>query len=491
MIKKIFDWLLSTEKIHSAKNGEIKINRFFGQYDVECGGCYQSGPYVTSLWKTALKNIPLDDANFHPKNILMLGLGGGGGTTVIRKKFPKANITVVEHDEEMVKIAARILFSKIKFSPHIILDDAKSAVEKLINQNKKFDIVIIDLFNGLAISPILYEDDFVDLIQKVLNYDGYLLVNFYRRKKLLLPIFSKHFAFWKSLKYKYNQMGIFRPFGNGNVGDPIPNEFAVREQSNIFADVVMRRNFSPAPVGENGRKGIRYSFGKFSIEYYKTDIEPIIEKWKGIRFVIWYPVSRTKKIKGWTRNFFIPHGWQLGFTHVSQDYLKSWSDHAKRHKKIWDKQSKSEYELFKTDIDTFQKAYFASKKLSDFLRKAFMHAVRVHHSIHPETIDFILIKKRQNDKVVAGFITIDYPDVKQSVHTISFIVKGEKKTSVGYGLIADWYERSLRKGLSYLNYGLVYKKGDPKAWRGYSKFKRQFGLFLIKFPRPYLKLTIG
>ncbi len=160
MIKKTIKWICSTEKVFSDKNGEIKINRWFGRYDVESGNCFQSGPYVTNMWKKMINLIPLDDADFHPKHILMLGLGGGGGIEILKKKYPKANIVAIEHDSVMVDIAKRIIFKKMKYSPEIFTEDAKLALEKLIKSKRNFDIVLVDIYNGLLPSPLLFETCF-------------------------------------------------------------------------------------------------------------------------------------------------------------------------------------------------------------------------------------------------------------------------------------------------------------------------------------------
>jgi len=78
-LKKIWQSLIFTEHIFSPKNGLIKVRKFFYGYEVVAGGCFQSGWYVTALWRKMLKEVPLDHK---VKTVLMLGLGGGG---VLRK----------------------------------------------------------------------------------------------------------------------------------------------------------------------------------------------------------------------------------------------------------------------------------------------------------------------------------------------------------------------------------------------------------------------
>jgi hypothetical protein len=86
-------------------------------------------------------------------------------------------------------------------------------------------------------------------------------------------------------------------------------------------------------------------------------------------------------------------------------------------------------------------------------------------------------------------VTVNYPDVGHSRHTLSFISSEARHTSLGYGLIDTWYQRALSQGIAWLDFGLVWKPGDPSEWRGYSRFKRQFHLHLHRAPRSLIRLS--
>ena len=482
----IWDYFFFLTIINSQVNGKIFIIRRFNHYDVSAGGCYQSGKYVTNMWNKMVKNIP----KAHPiKNILVLGLGSGDSIRKIHKKYKSAQIIAVEYDPVMVEIAKRFVFGKNKYCPQIMINDANEALDLLIKQNKKFDIVIADIFNGVLPSPLLYNDEFLAKITKVLEHNAYLLVNFYRNKTTLEPVYDTKFSKWKNERYRYNQLAVYRPFGNGRVGDPIPDGLMFKEQSKIYQDFSIKHFIKSTPLNKDSVWGQRFKWKFICIDVYHSDREPTIEKIKGLQLVIWHPITKIAKINGWYRNLFIKYGSQNGFVHIKKNYWSDWTQHANRHRKEWLKSER--YEICNVTLDEFEKAYHESKKLSGFLRKAFLKSVRTQLKDNKCTIDIVLVRDKNTAKYVAGLITTNYPDISLSIHTISFMRKDVKNTPVGYGVIINWYESAIKNNINWLNYGLLWKKGDPKEWKGYSKFKRQFKPYLIIFPRPYIKLLFN
>lgn len=478
-LKKKWQTCFWTEHIFSPQNGRIKVRKFFWFYEVIAGGCFQSGWYVTALWRKMLKRIAPEHKI---KTVLMLGLGGGGGIFEVRKKFPLAHIIAIEHDPIMADIAKRIMADKLKYFPELIIADAKIALETFVFQKRKFDVIISDIFNGTEPSPLMYSADFIVLLSKILENNGYLLVNFYKNEKTIAPIFGKYFSCWERVKYQFNRMRIYRHFGRGKIGDPLPKDFINKEQSKIY--------LQPECIGNVGCFGRRYFFSFFAIEWYICDQEPKIIPWKGLRLIVWRPITKIKKRKGWWRNFLCKaeQELQIGFAENSQNYWHTWSTHAKRHREKW--KNSSQYLLRKASIAEFEKAYLASGKLDFLLRTGFMRVLRFHWKKHAENLDLYLAKDMQNEKDIAGLATVNYLDVSQSRHTISFICEEAQKTSVGYGLIDNWFLQTQKAEIKWLDFGVVWKKGNARSWKGYSKFKQQFGLRLIKYPRSYFKITI-
>lgn len=432
-----------------------------------------------------LNKIPRD---FSPKSILMLGLGGGSGIEVLRRKYPNSRITVIEHDPEMTKLAHQLVFSKIKYVPEVIEADAGQAVSTLVKNGRRFDVVIFDLFTGGQPSPLLNSEIFLDNIKKCLSRQGFFLVNFYRTRPELGPMIEKFFSKIFLVRSEFNFMAVYQQFGMGKVGDPIPKGFATRQQSEGYL-LAGTRTLRSTIVGEAGARGLRYSWGWLALEVYACEKEPSLDRWRGLRLALWSPTQPVRGSRGWWGNPLVGNGWQIGVTETSEDYLHNWSEHAKRHFRKWLGQSR--YVLHPATVEEFEKAYNASRKLDPTLRWAFMREVKSYIPDSSANLSVWLVHDSNTQKEIAGLATVDLTDISQTVHLVSFLSKEAQKTPVGYGLIAKWCEQSYQRGVGWMNFGIMWQPKDPPAWRGYTRFKQQFGLYLIRYPRPKMRLTLG
>jgi len=476
LLGEIIEPFFSRKEIFSFKNGKIKVTKFFGKYSVVAGGCFQSGPYVDRLFRKLLKKVPRSEKI---KSVLVLGLGAGGVVREILKRFPQASIVAVEHDPVMIGLSHNYLGKKYFDRLELISEDAGKFVAKTA---REFDIIIVDLFKGSTVSHLLQKLSFVKKIGKLLQKDGYLLINFYRDEEKVVPIFDKVFSRWQNLKYSLNRMAVYRHFGQGKIGDPLPEKYINKEQSQIYLKT----------LAQGGRLicagkvyGIRKKFGFFYVESYVANQEPKIEKFPHIRIIFWQPLTK-KFVRGWLPNLFSGRLKQIGIAKVdSPRYFRNWSKHAQRHRKKWLNQK--EFEISETDFETFKKAYHFSKSVDWFLRIGFLRVIKYHLGRHKEDVHLFCARSKKDGKIIGGLAVVDYPDISQSTHVISFISPFAKNTSVGVGLIDHWHQHALENKLRFLNFGLVWRKGNPRAWKGYSRFKKQFNLYLLVCPRSLIK----
>lgn len=87
--------------------------------------------------------------NTPPKNILLLGLGGGTLVHLIRLFFPCAHITCIELDKEHIKIA-KTFFKIPRKNVTVIHGDAYVEMKKI---KQKFDWIIDDVFQHVNGEP--------------------------------------------------------------------------------------------------------------------------------------------------------------------------------------------------------------------------------------------------------------------------------------------------------------------------------------------------
>lgn len=511
MIRNILKKIYQKQKIFSELNGEITVYTYPFSYEIWCGQCYQSAPYIDRMWRKILKKIQRDD---HPRRFLMFGLGGGGGIFEILKRYPSAQITVVEYDPVMVDIAKKTYLKKI--NPHTNCALIKMGEQKIEKQphkmaigvgvknekleiiqaeaaafagkcNRKFDVIIIDLFKGKNPSPILGSDIFLENLKKILNNSGYLLVNFYGHKKKFQPPCDKYFSRHENLLYAYNELAVYRHFGMGNPKDPLPNGYKNKEQAPTFWKSQIIFPKIDRPVSAGGILGINRNMKICEIENYVSVSEPIAEKSSRPKIVFWQPLIYQKKLSGWRVNHIDLGANQKGLAIVEdENYWQKWSGHAKRHRKNYLKDDS--YEIIEADPDSFMDAYKKCGKLDAMTRAMFLRGLKINDQHNHDNLHLYAARDIKDKKIFAGLAVVNHPEISLSRHFISFINKGVYNTSAGYGLIDYWHKDCLKKNIKFLNFGIIWEKGDPAAWRGYSQFKKQFNLHIMRQPRSLFKI---
>lgn len=109
-----------------------------------------------------------------PKGLLLLGMGGGSLAKFCYRHLPRADITVVEIDADVIAFrdAFRLPPDSERF--RIICDDAASY---LPTHQRRTDIIFVDAFDGLGIAPELSCHTFYATAYKTLSDNGILVMN--------------------------------------------------------------------------------------------------------------------------------------------------------------------------------------------------------------------------------------------------------------------------------------------------------------------------
>jgi SAM-dependent methyltransferase len=169
-----------TIKLPDSKfNHHISINLYFLQPTLHVDGLIESGDILTHIWKTGIKKLV--PKYFTPQTILILGLGGGSNTLLVRRLYPKAKITR-EIDPFMVEISKKYFGIKKVKNLSIIVADALNFAAHL-TQKDNYDLILVDCFEGKYIPQKLENLDFMQqlkdhrrftLINRIHWYDHYL-----------------------------------------------------------------------------------------------------------------------------------------------------------------------------------------------------------------------------------------------------------------------------------------------------------------------------
>jgi len=112
-----------------------------------------------------------------PDRILILGLGGGTLPLALDELLPQAEIDVVEIDPAVVRVAREYFGFAPSERVDVFAQDGRVFVKRAAHQGEKYDLVILDAFNGEYIPEHLMTREFLEEVQNLLAPNAVLVAN--------------------------------------------------------------------------------------------------------------------------------------------------------------------------------------------------------------------------------------------------------------------------------------------------------------------------
>lgn len=244
------------------------------------------------------------------------------------------------------------------------------------------------------------------------------------------------------------------------------------------------------PASSAGTWGVAWRHGPFRFEKFLTDQEPLRDRSGPMRLTIWQRLARRDAPKGWWR---APEDMGLRLTGIvdlegDAQYERRWTSHARRHAAKWRKRvAAGVREIVTLTLDEFLAAY-ARADQDAYMKMAYPKVVREKSAAHGERMRF-LGTRRTGGAIDAGLAYLHVPEVSTSIHVAAFTGGEAWDDDAGTGLVARWFEDCRADGVRFLDFGFFWAPGDPRDWKGFSRFKSQFGTRLLRFPPPLLRLS--
>ncbi|MFH1971716.1 MAG: hypothetical protein ABIJ05_05030 [Patescibacteria group bacterium] len=192
--------------INSKINGKVEVIRSlaFGTY-ISVGGLTQSGGIVYEIWKKTLKKVKRQKKVIN--NCLILGLGGGSVSILVKKFWPNVKIVGVEIDPIMVKLGKEFLSLK---DVDIKINDAYDFCLKTSKLNEKYGLVIVDLYIDDKFPDKFDSLKFINLTRSIVSKEGIIVFNklYYGEKR------KKSLNFAKKVEEVYKNVEYFHPEAN-------------------------------------------------------------------------------------------------------------------------------------------------------------------------------------------------------------------------------------------------------------------------------------
>lgn len=185
--------------------------------------------------KMVLSSLLVQD---NPQRILILGLGGGTLVHTYKLLFPDAEILVSEIDVAVVDVAKE--YFDFKETDKISVDtvDARVYIKRAALRGEKFDLMILDAFNGEYIPEHLMTREFLEEVKALLTENGMVVANTFSTSRL-----------YNAESQTYSEVfGTFyniRQFGTGNrvivaSQQPLPDRATLEQRAPAFNERLAR-----------------------------------------------------------------------------------------------------------------------------------------------------------------------------------------------------------------------------------------------------------
>ncbi len=121
----------------------------------------------------------------NPKNILIVGLGGGILANAYAEVYPQAHITSVEIDEVVAEMAKKHFgYDDSAANKETHVRDGRVFVKRAIKKGLKYDLILLDAFNSDYIPEHMMTKEYLEEVKQLVTDDGIIMANTFSSSKL-------------------------------------------------------------------------------------------------------------------------------------------------------------------------------------------------------------------------------------------------------------------------------------------------------------------
>jgi len=173
--KRIWSYIkeVSIEQRSSEHNADIELLLVKGRLQLCCNDAIYSYDDLYDNFAVCFEQMHLDTPEIH--EVLILGLGLGSIPYLLEKIEGKNyDYTAIEIDEEIISLASEYALPRLQSSIEVVCADAESYV---MQSDRQWDMITMDIFQGLAIPERMLELFFMEELKELLAPGGVLIMN--------------------------------------------------------------------------------------------------------------------------------------------------------------------------------------------------------------------------------------------------------------------------------------------------------------------------
>jgi spermidine synthase len=168
--------------------------------------------------------------NPQPRNILLIGLGGGTLARALGKVVPEAVIDTVEIDPAVARVAEQFFGYRPGPKQHLFIEDGRAFIERAHAEGRQYDVIMLDAFDVDYIPAHLLTREFLQHVHGALSPNGVLVSNTFSNSDM----YDRESATYAD---------VFGPFFNLRDGNrviiatrgPLPNTAVLRRNADALA----------------------------------------------------------------------------------------------------------------------------------------------------------------------------------------------------------------------------------------------------------------
>jgi len=119
-----------------------------------------------------------------PERILIIGLGGGTLPVALNELYPEAKIDAVEIDPAVKTVAETYFGFQENDNMKVILKDARVHTKRALAAGQRYDLIMLDAFNGDYIPEHLLTREYLEETRELLTEGGVVAANTFAISRL-------------------------------------------------------------------------------------------------------------------------------------------------------------------------------------------------------------------------------------------------------------------------------------------------------------------